>query len=73
MKTEWHSYNLKRRVAQLPAIDEATFNAKVKAFEDSKIEPEKQKQMTKKEARRREREALLADVYKRQQLDRESS
>ena len=60
MKTEWHSYNLKRRVAQLPAIDEATFNAKVKAFEDSKIEPEKQKQMTKKEARRREREALLA-------------
>lgn len=29
MKTEWHRYNLKRRVAQLPPIDECTFNSKI--------------------------------------------
>ena len=29
MKSEWHRYNLKRKVALLPAIDEALFNNKV--------------------------------------------
>lgn len=28
MKSNWHCYNLKRRVAQLPPIDEASFNEK---------------------------------------------
>ncbi|SCU87002.1 LADA_0E01420g1_1 [Lachancea dasiensis] len=60
MKTDWHSYNLKRRVAQLPPISEAIFTAKVKAFAEQKEEPESKKQLTKKELRRREKEALLA-------------
>lgn len=29
MKTDWHRYNLKRRVTQLPPVDEATFQKKV--------------------------------------------
>lgn len=29
MKSDWHRYNLKRRVANLPAIDEELFNEKV--------------------------------------------
>ncbi|KAK6454039.1 C2H2 type zinc-finger-domain-containing protein [Scheffersomyces xylosifermentans] len=62
MKSEWHRYNLKRRVAQLPAIDEDLFNTKVASLtiEDSE-EPAKkkgEKQVTKKEQRRREKEAL---------------
>ncbi|CUS21092.1 LAQU0S02e05688g1_1 [Lachancea quebecensis] len=72
MKTDWHSYNLKRRVAQLPPINEATFNAKVKAFAEQDTEPEKQKQMTKKEARRREKEALLAKKKELLEQARES-
>ncbi|SCU97117.1 LAME_0F18580g1_1 [Lachancea meyersii CBS 8951] len=60
MKTDWHSYNLKRRVAELPAISEATFNAKVKSFSEQKEEPEKKRQLTKKDVRRKEKEALLA-------------
>ncbi|OBA20819.1 hypothetical protein METBIDRAFT_43403, partial [Metschnikowia bicuspidata var. bicuspidata NRRL YB-4993] len=29
MKLDWHRYNLKRRVAQLPAISEAVFVDKI--------------------------------------------
>ena len=64
MKTEWHRYNLKRRVAQLPAITEHVFNTKVKALSQAEDEQEAKKkddkkQLTKKEIRRREKEALL--------------
>ncbi|KAK6198807.1 C2H2 type zinc-finger-domain-containing protein [Scheffersomyces amazonensis] len=61
MKSEWHRYNLKRRVAQLPPIDEHLFNTKVAnlSVEDEKETPVKgEKQMTKKEQRRREKEAI---------------
>lgn len=69
MKSEWHRYNLKRRVAQLPPIDEDLFNNKVAALslnenEDSskssggKKNTTNDKQLTKKELRRREKEAL---------------
>ncbi|SCU80959.1 LAFA_0C02014g1_1 [Lachancea sp. 'fantastica'] len=60
MKTDWHSYNLKRRVAQLPPITESTFNSKVKTFAEQKEEPESKRQLTKKDIRRKEKEALLA-------------
>ncbi|CEP64736.1 Rei1p LALA0_S13e01860g [Lachancea lanzarotensis] len=60
MKTDWHSYNLKRRVAELPPITEATFNSKVKAFAEQKEQPESKRQLTKKDLRRKEKEALLA-------------
>lgn len=35
MKSDWHRYNLKRRVAQLPAVDEETFNSKIAAVSSS--------------------------------------
>lgn len=74
MKSEWHRYNLKRRVANLPAIDEALFNDKVsklsinKDGEDEKDDKKTStKQVTKKEQRRREKEELLEK--KRQLLE----
>lgn len=61
MKSEWHRYNLKRRVAQLPSIDEATFNSKI-AVHSSKDEPldekSSKKQITKKDLRRQQKEAF---------------
>lgn len=62
MKSDWHRYNLKRRVAHLSPITEELFNSKVQAVSIQKAETESsesKKQMTKKEARRREKEALL--------------
>lgn len=38
MKSEWHRYNLKRRVAQLPHIDEETFNNKIVAASNTESE-----------------------------------
>lgn len=38
MQTEWHRYNLKRKVADLPAIDEKTFNEKVAKVNETKKE-----------------------------------
>lgn len=38
MQTEWHRYNLKRKVADLPAIDETTFNDKVAKVNETKKE-----------------------------------
>ncbi|GME97379.1 unnamed protein product [[Candida] boidinii] len=81
MKTEWHRYNLKRRVANLPAISEDLFNSKVanltsntddidsKDEEDQKINNEKKKNktITKKEIRRRQKEELAEK--KRQLLE----
>lgn len=60
MKSDWHRYNLKRRVADLPAIDEATFTSKIAALsvEDDGARKESKKQTTKKEARRQQKEAL---------------
>lgn len=60
MKSEWHRYNLKRRVAQLAPIPEGVFNSKVQAISaESNKDDGKKKQLTKKEIRRREKEALL--------------
>jgi len=63
MKSDWHRYNLKRRVANLPAIDEALFNEKVQklSLEESNEEniTKKDKKHNKKEQRRQEKEALL--------------
>lgn len=76
MKSDWHRYNLKRRVAQLPPIDEATFNEKVLSLsqennqENSK--KNKEKQMTKKEMRRLEKEKLLAKKQQLLEMARES-
>ncbi|SCV03750.1 LAMI_0H10660g1_1 [Lachancea mirantina] len=71
MKSEWHRYNLKRRVAQLPPINEETFNQKVKVLAEAP-EKEKTKQTTKKEARRREKELLLEKKKKLLEAARES-
>lgn len=60
MKSEWHRYNLKRRVAQLAPIPESVFNSKVQALStENNNDDGKHKQLTKKEIRRREKEALL--------------
>ncbi|GME70990.1 unnamed protein product [[Candida] boidinii] len=81
MKTEWHRYNLKRKVANLPAISEDLFNSKVanltsstddidtKDEEDEKTNNEKKKNktITKKEIRRRQKEELAEK--KRQLLE----
>ncbi|CUM50849.1 uncharacterized protein AC631_05748 [Debaryomyces fabryi] len=75
MKSDWHRYNLKRRVAQLPPIDEDLFNSKVSSLSITEsgadnVNEEKTKnrtQLTKKEIRRREKETLQAK--KRQILE----
>mgnify|MGYP003365404397 CR=1 FL=1 len=78
MKTEWHRYNLKRRVAQLPPITEQTFNSKVNTLSQNEVEDEVNKkkqdkrQMTKKDLRRKEKEALLEKKKKLLQLAKES-
>ncbi|KAH3675515.1 hypothetical protein WICMUC_002604 [Wickerhamomyces mucosus] len=65
MKSDWHRYNLKRRVANLPAINEALFLEKVSKLtineeeETPRKEVKNNKQITKKEQRRIEKEALL--------------
>lgn len=41
MKGEWHRYNLKRRVAQLPPIDEELFTSKVAVLDKKKEEEER--------------------------------
>lgn len=60
MKSDWHRYNLKRRVAQLPPIDEETFTSKISALatEESQSSKDSKKQPTKKELKKRQREAL---------------
>ncbi|GME81551.1 unnamed protein product [Ambrosiozyma monospora] len=69
MKTDWHRYNLKRRVASLPPINEDLFTKKVASLsindngDDSNADKDskksKNKQVTKKELKRRQKEELL--------------
>lgn len=79
MKSDWHRYNLKRRVANLPAINEDLFNEKVQKLtinEEQEDVTEKaksgNKQMTKKEQRKREKEALLEKKKQLLELAREN-
>ncbi|AGO12196.1 AaceriAEL165Cp [[Ashbya] aceris (nom. inval.)] len=67
MKSDWHRYNLKRRVAQLPPIDESTFNEKVAALATVEQQPPSSKEM-----RRRQREALLEKKKKLLEMARQS-
>ncbi|KAF3985071.1 hypothetical protein FT663_04740 [Candidozyma haemuli var. vulneris] len=75
MKTDWHRYNLKRRVTQLPPVDEETFQSKSKTIESGssssspahdteKSEQRKLKQdrKVKRERLRQQRESLLKGV-----------
>ncbi|PVH16928.1 uncharacterized protein CXQ87_004486 [Candidozyma duobushaemuli] len=73
MKTDWHRYNLKRRVTQLPPVDEETFKGKVVATEakDASSTEEnkgidksrrKNERAAKKELLRQQREALLKGI-----------
>lgn len=72
MKTEWHRYNLKRRVTQLPPVDEDTFRRKVDAVEESapseqesdtrNFSKRKNDKKAKREKLREQREALLKGV-----------
>jgi pre-60S factor REI1 len=68
MKGEWHRYNLKRRVAQLPPISEELFESKVTSVNEKKKEEESTKeieegvkniQLTAKQQRKKQREELL--------------
>lgn len=59
MKTEWHRYNLKRRVAQLPPITEEVFDAKVATMTANQDIQDEDEHLTEKEKRRRAREAIL--------------
>lgn len=59
MRSDWHRYNLKRRVAQLPPVDEETFRSKVSVHADgdaSVSEPKDRE--SKKEARRRAKDSI---------------
>lgn len=74
MKSDWHRYNLKRKVAQLPPVDESVFNDKMQKMSSSnqtknstlKTSPNDTK-LSKKEQKKREKEALLE--RKRQLLE----
>ncbi|CAI5757924.1 unnamed protein product [Candida verbasci] len=59
MKSEWHRYNLKRRVAQLPPINEEMFNEKVANASVQDAAKETTKQETKKDQRRKQKEEIL--------------
>lgn len=68
MKGEWHRYNLKRRVAQLPPIDEELFTSKVAVLDKKKEEEERDSkladdlgnlQLSAKQIRKKQREELL--------------
>lgn len=79
MKGDWHRYNLKRRVAQLPPISEQTFNEKVNVLGNGTTSesPEsardgKNKTLTKKEMRRLEKEKLLAKKKKLLEIAKEN-
>lgn len=77
MKSDWHRYNLKRRVADLPSITEATFDEKVSNANAEKEELDKSKktkvkQLTKKEMRRLEKEKLLAKKQELLELAKQS-
>lgn len=70
MRSEWHRYNLKRRVAQLPPVDEVTFETKVSVHAvDSVSETGPSERQSKKEIRRLAKEAI---VEKRRQLLQQS-
>lgn len=57
MKGDWHRYNLKRRVAQLPPIDEQLFTEKVASLQEDDYKTASHK-LTAKEQRRKEKEDL---------------
>lgn len=61
MKSDWHRYNLKRRVAQLPPIDEQTFDLKIAAVtnNDNPIDENNQK-ISKRDLRRQKKAGLEA-------------
>lgn len=70
MKTEWHRYNLKRRVAKLPPISEAMFNEKVAnvgAEDGNGADDTANHDLSKKEKRKKAKAALLEK--KKQLLD----
>ena len=75
MKCDWHRYNLKRKVAQLPPVSEAVFNDKMEKMgsANSKIgavassNSSNDAKLSKREQRRKEKEALLEK--KRQLLE----
>lgn len=57
MKTEWHRYNLKRRVADLPPIPADIFAQKMHQVQKQETAaPVSRKQVTKKDLRRQEKE-----------------
>lgn len=77
MKSDWHRYNLKRRVANLPAINEEMFNEKVKkiSLEEEEANSQmsaKDKKISEKQKRRMEKEALLEKKRQLLQLAREN-
>lgn len=66
MKSDWHRYNLKRRVANLPPIDEFNFKSKVQSAEAAGS-PAPKNEAHKKDSKKKQREALLEK--KRQLLE----
>lgn len=58
MKTDWHRYNLKRRVAELPPIPAEVFSQKMQQIQQQQAAPApSRKQVTKKDLKRQEKEA----------------
>lgn len=66
MKSDWHRYNLKRRVAQLPSISLEVFNEKVTIMgnnnnterDEEKDQKTKNRTVTKKELKRQKKEEI---------------
>lgn len=75
MKSDWHRYNLKRRVSQLPPITEKTFNEKVQLMSQNNDQAtgSEKRQVTKKEIRNREKKALFEKKKKLMELSNENN
>ncbi|ODV96924.1 hypothetical protein PACTADRAFT_74519 [Pachysolen tannophilus NRRL Y-2460] len=75
MKSEWHRYNLKRRVAQLPAVTEDAFNSKLASLSinDETKNNSEDKDSTKGRSRKggKSKEEVQKTITKKEQRRRE--
>lgn len=80
MRTDWHRYNLKRRVASLPPITQHVFETKVQALANKPSDPIAEKKLNKKlkkqqrlEEREKENEKLTEEEIIEKQIQKKLS
>ena len=61
MRSDWHRYNLKRRVAQLPSISMDTFNEKVSkmTIAEEEVDPN----ISKRELRKQKKSVEFLNIF----------